>query len=141
LNIQAIPEVQELAARVRGEVVTPGHEEYDEARQVWNALIDKYPALIVRCAGVADVLNTVQYARTHNLMVAVRGGGHNVAGNATCDGGMLVNFLNNEGQERVRAAYDPKTYEYLIALKNKYDPTNFFASTRTSGPRYKQPQT
>lgn len=88
----AIPAVQELAARVRGEVITPGDEGYDVARQVWNAMIDKHPTLIVRCVGVADVLNAVQFARTHNLVVAVRGGGHNVAGNATCDGGMLLDF-------------------------------------------------
>jgi FAD/FMN-containing dehydrogenase len=88
----AIPEVQALAARVRGEVITPGDEGYDTARQVWNAMIDKYPALIVRCVGVADVLNAVTFARTHNLVVAVRGGGHNVAGNATCDGGMVIDL-------------------------------------------------
>ena len=84
--------VQELAASVRGEVIQPGVEGYDTARQVWNAMIDKYPALIVRCAGVADVLNAVTFARTHDLVVAVRGGGHNVAGNATCDGGMLIDL-------------------------------------------------
>ncbi len=88
----AIPGVQALAARVRGEVITPGNDGYDTARQVWNAMIDKYPALIVRCTGVADVLNAVTFARSHNLLVAVRGGGHNVAGNATCDGGMVIDL-------------------------------------------------
>ncbi|HEY3376989.1 MAG TPA: FAD-dependent oxidoreductase, partial [Armatimonadota bacterium] len=84
--------VQELAAMMRGEVIQPGAEGYDTARQVWNAMIDKYPALIVRCAGVADVLNAVTFARTHGLLVAMRGGGHNVAGKATCDGGMLIDL-------------------------------------------------
>ena len=87
-----MPVVQELAARVRGEVIMPVNEDYDVARQVWNAMINKHPALIVRCAGVADVFNAVEFARTHNLVLAVRGGGHNVAGNATCDGGMLIDL-------------------------------------------------
>lgn len=88
----ALPAVQELASRIRGEVITPSSENYDVARQVWNAMIDKRPALIVRCAGVADVFKAVQFARTHNLVVAVRGGGHNVAGNATCEGGLLIDL-------------------------------------------------
>jgi FAD/FMN-containing dehydrogenase len=88
----AMEGAQELAARLRGEVIMPGDEGYNTARQVWNAMINKYPALIVRCAGVADVLTAVQFARTHNLLVAVRGGGHNVAGNATCDGGMVIDL-------------------------------------------------
>ena len=88
----ASQEVQEFAARVRGEVITPGDEGYDTARQVWNAMIDRYPALIVRCASVADVLNALSFARTHHLVVAVRGGGHNVAGNGTCDDGMVLDL-------------------------------------------------
>lgn len=88
----AIGEIQEFAADVRGEVIQPGDEEYETARHVWNAMIDKYPALIVRCAGVADVLRAVTFARTHDLPVAVRGGGHNVAGNATCDGGVVIDL-------------------------------------------------
>lgn len=84
--------VQQFAASVRGEVILPGEVDYNTARQVWNAMIDKYPAMIVRCVGVADVLNAVTFARTHNLSVAVRGGGHNVAGNATCDGGIVIDL-------------------------------------------------
>ena len=86
-------EVQALVAEVRGVVLTPGDEDYDTARQVWNAMVDKYPGLIVRCSGVADVLNAVAFARAHHLVVAVRGGGHNVAGNATCDGGMVPGVI------------------------------------------------
>jgi FAD/FMN-containing dehydrogenase len=65
---------------------------YETARKIWNAMIDKHPALIVRCAGVADVITAVQFARTHNLLVAVRGGGHNVSGNAVCDGGLVIDL-------------------------------------------------
>lgn len=87
-----IPEIGEFTARVRGEIIRPGDGDYDTARHVWNGMIDKHPALIVRCAGVADVLDAVAFARTHHLAVAVRGGGHNVTGNATCDDGMVIDL-------------------------------------------------
>lgn len=89
--------LRELAARVRGQVIVPGDEEYDTARRVWNALIDKEPAVIVRCKSAADVMGAVTFARTHNLVVAVRGGGHNVAGNATCDGGIVIDLSPMKG--------------------------------------------
>src|SRR5262245_3485386 len=63
---------------LRGELLRPGDNGYDAARTIWNAMINKRPALIARCAGVADVINAVNFARTHDLLVAVRGGGHNV---------------------------------------------------------------
>jgi FAD/FMN-containing dehydrogenase len=81
-----------LRDRVRGAVVLPEDAEYDRARRVWNGSIDRYPALVVRCAGVADVLAAVRFARDENLLVAVRGGGHNVAGTGTCDGGIVIDL-------------------------------------------------
>jgi hypothetical protein len=77
---------------LRGPLLRPGDHDYDETRRIWNAMIDKRPALIVRCAGVADVINAVNFARTHDLLVAVRGGGHNVAGNAVCDDGLMIDL-------------------------------------------------
>jgi FAD/FMN-containing dehydrogenase len=77
---------------LRGALLRPGDDGYDAARTLWNAMIDKRPALIVRCAGVADVINAVNFARTYDLLVAVRGGGHNVAGNAVCDGGLMIDL-------------------------------------------------
>lgn len=82
---------------LRGELLTPSEPDYDEARQVWNAMIDKRPSLIARCSGEADVLRSVQFARDHDLVVAVRGGGHNVSGYATCDGGLLIDLSNMKG--------------------------------------------
>src|SRR4028119_819802 len=75
---------------LRGELLRPDGTAYDEARKVWNGLIDKRPALIARCARVGDVIDSVNFAREHDLLLAVRGGGHNVAGNAVCDSGLVI---------------------------------------------------
>jgi FAD/FMN-containing dehydrogenase len=89
--------VQELKKQLRGELLRPSDGGYDAARKVWNGLVDKRPALIVRCAGAADVINSVNLARTSNLPVSVRGGGHNVAGNAVCDGGIMIDLSRMRG--------------------------------------------
>lgn len=82
---------------LRGEVFRPGHAGYDPARRLFNAMIDKRPGLIVRCSEVPDVLRAVEFARLHNLLVAVRGGGHNVAGKALCDDGMVIDLSAMKG--------------------------------------------
>jgi FAD/FMN-containing dehydrogenase len=84
--------VEEFKSHLRGELLGPGDAGYDEARLIWNGMHDKRPALIARCAGVADVMDAVNFARTHSLLVAVRGGGHNVAGTASCDGGIMIDL-------------------------------------------------
>jgi len=81
-----------LATSLRGEVVLPGGEGYDEARTLWNAMIDRRPGLVIRCAGPADVLYAVRFAREHSLLVAVRAAGHNIAGKAVCEGGLLIDL-------------------------------------------------
>ena len=89
--------VEEFQNSLRGPLIRPGDEEYDEVRQVWNGMIDRKPALIVRCAGVSDVIQSVNFARTHNLLVAVRGGGHNVAGYGVCEGGIMIDLSPMKG--------------------------------------------
>lgn len=89
--------VEEFRTALQGELIDPTHPEYDAARQVWNGAIDRRPALIARCTGVADVVTCVQFARSEQLLVAVRGGGHNVAGNAVCDGGLVVDLSAMKG--------------------------------------------
>jgi FAD/FMN-containing dehydrogenase len=84
--------VQNLADSLRGRLVRPGEDGYDEARKVWNGMIDRRPALIARCAGVADVMAAVRFAREHELLVSVRGGGHNITGNAVCEGGLMIDL-------------------------------------------------
>lgn len=82
--------MQGLKQAIRGQVLQQADAGYDEARRVWNAMIDRRPAVIVRCAGVADVRCAVNFAREQACTVAVRGGGHNIAGSAVCDGGLVI---------------------------------------------------
>src|SRR5919112_2251568 len=89
--------VEGFGSRLRGELLRPGDAGYEEARLLWNGLIDKRPALIARCAGVGDVVDSVNFARENDLLVAVRGGGHNVAGNAACDGGLVIDLSPMKG--------------------------------------------
>ena len=84
--------VKELAAALNGPLVQPGEEGYDEARTIWNGMIDRRPTLIARCSGAADVMLAMNFARRHDLLLAVRGGGHNIAGNAVCKGGFMIDL-------------------------------------------------
>ena len=85
-------EIQELKAQLRGALLSSEDPDYDEARKVWNGMIDKRPALIARCSGVADVLAAVKFAREHSLLISVRGGGHNIAGKAIAEGGLMIDL-------------------------------------------------
>src|SRR4051812_10537065 len=86
-----------LEGTVRGRVLTPGHPDYDEARSIWNALIDKRPALIVQCSGAADVVDAVNFARDEGLDLSIKAGGHNVAGNAVNDDGLVIDLSQMRG--------------------------------------------
>jgi len=89
--------VDDLRARMRGPLLAAGEDGYDAARRIWNAMIDKRPCLIARCAGTADVLEAVRFAATQGLLVSVRGGGHNVAGTAVCDDGLMIDLSLMKG--------------------------------------------
>ena len=84
--------VEKLRSSLRGELLLPNDEGFDKARTVWNAMIHRSPAMVVRCAGVADIREAVAFAHEHRLLTAVKGGGHNIAGNAVCDGGFLIDL-------------------------------------------------
>jgi FAD/FMN-containing dehydrogenase len=90
-------EIQELRAKFRGELIGPGDAAYETARKVYNAMIDKRPALILRCADVADVIAGVKLAREKNLLLAVRGGSHNGPGLGVCDGGLVIDLSRLRG--------------------------------------------
>ena len=81
-----------LAERLAGEVIAPDHLEYEAARQVWNGMIDKRPATIARCADADDVATAVRFAAERGLALSVRGGGHNVAGTAVVDDGVVIDL-------------------------------------------------
>lgn len=89
--------MEEFKANLRGALLRPGEAGYDEARKVWNGSIDKRPALIARCVGVSDVMNCVNFARANDVLVAVRGGGHNIGGNAVCDDGLMIDLSRLKG--------------------------------------------
>jgi FAD/FMN-containing dehydrogenase len=89
--------IQELAGKVQGDLIRPDDPAYDEARRVWNGMIDRRPGLVARCRGVADVITCVRFAADHDLLLAVRGGGHNVAGFGTCDGGLVIDLSAMRG--------------------------------------------
>lgn len=89
--------VTELRSRLRGSLLTSAQEGYEQARRIWNHMIDRHPALIARCAGPADVATAITFAREHELLLAVRGGGHSFPGYSTCDGGLVVDLSTMHG--------------------------------------------
>jgi FAD/FMN-containing dehydrogenase len=92
MTTEVLASVESFSTQLRGELITPADAAYEKARGVWNAMIDKHPSIIVACAGPADVIATVNFARDNRLPLAVRGGGHSIAGNATCDGGVVLDL-------------------------------------------------
>lgn len=91
-NVVEQSAVDALRTSLRGDLLTSDSTGYDESRAVWNAMIDRRPALIARCRGVADVVASVHFARRHDLGLSIKGGGHNIAGLALCDGGLMLDM-------------------------------------------------
>jgi FAD/FMN-containing dehydrogenase len=101
-------DIDSLRQHLRGELVVPGEGKYEEARRVWNGNVDRRPALIVRCVGVADVQHAVNFARTFGLLVSVRGGGHSAPGYGTNDGGLVIDLSSMKG---IRVDPDARTVQ------------------------------
>jgi FAD/FMN-containing dehydrogenase len=138
--------IHTFSESVRGEVLRPGDRGYDAARSVWNAMIDRRPALIVRCAGVADVIAAVKFAREQRLLVSVKGGGHGVAGTAVADGGLMIDLAPMNGIEvdvarrRARAGagttwgeFDRETQAHGLATTGGIVPTTGIAGLTLGG--------
>jgi FAD/FMN-containing dehydrogenase len=90
-------EIRDLAASMRGQVLVAGQDGYDQARRVWNGMFDRRPAVIARCASPADVMRAVSFARDHQLLTAVRAGGHSLSGKSTCNGGIVIDVSPMQG--------------------------------------------
>jgi len=94
MKIQSNEKIETLKNNVKGQIVLPDDSDYDEVREIWNAMIDRRPAVIVQCAEADDVLHALSYARENGLEISIRGAGHNIAGSALCDNGVLIDFTN-----------------------------------------------
>ena len=90
-------QIDEFKSQFQGQVLVPGDAAYDEVRQIWNAMIDRKPGLIARCTSAEHVVQAVRFASKHNVLVSIRGGGHNIAGNAVCDGGLMIDMSLMKG--------------------------------------------
>ena len=106
-------EITDLKNQLCGNVILPDNPEYDNARKVYNAMIDKHPGIIIKCNDVADVIAAVKFGRKNNLLVAVRGGGHNGGGLGICDDGLVIDL---SGIRYVKV--DPKTKTVLVGGGN-----------------------
>ena len=110
-NVSVIPQpiVEDFRASLRGSLILPGDDLYDEARKVANGMINRRPAVIVRCAGISDVQQAISFAREQNLLLAVRSGGHSYPGYSVCDDGIVLDLSQLKGlrvdpdRQRVRA--------------------------------------
>jgi len=89
--------IDDLKLRIKGTLIGPGEAGYEDSRTVWNAMIDRRPALVVRCLGTADVIACVQFAKQHDLLLCIKGGGHNIAGLATADGALMLDLSPMRG--------------------------------------------
>jgi FAD/FMN-containing dehydrogenase len=138
--------LRNLETSLIGDVLRPDHPAYNSARSLYNALIDKHPALIVRCRGASDVARALEFAHRYDLLVAVRGGGHSVAGKALCDGGMVIDLSGMKGirvepaNRRVRAEagltwgeFDRGTQEHGLATTGGFISTTGIAGLTLGG--------
>jgi FAD/FMN-containing dehydrogenase len=124
--------VQDFTASLRGEVLRPTDEGYDEARKIQNGMIDRRPTLIARCAGVADVIASVRFARDQQLLLSVRGGGHSVPGFSVCDGGLMIDLSRMRGV-RVDAARQTVRAEGGVTWGDFDHETQAFGLATTGG--------
>jgi hypothetical protein len=139
-------EVEKLRKTLRGELILPEEDRYDAARALWNAMNDKKPSAIAQCSGAADVISCVRFARQHDLLTAIRGGGHNVAGKASCDRGFVIDLTKmkgirvkpNAGTARAQAGltwgeFDRETQAFGLATTGGFVPSTGISGLTLGG--------
>jgi FAD/FMN-containing dehydrogenase len=137
--------IEAFESDFRGQVIRPGDAGYDKARRIWNASIDKHPGLIARCSGVVDIVRAVKFARANDLLAAVRSGGHNVAGRALCDDGIVIDLSAMKGifvdpqlrTVRVQAGatlgdVDRETHMHGLAVRQASSPRRALPASRSA---------
>jgi len=133
--------IETLKTQIRGKVLLPDDPDYEEARKIWNAMIDRRPAVIVQCAAADDVLPAISYARENGLELSIRGGGHNIAGSALCDNGVLIDLSNMktvsvDAQNR-RASVEPGAtlgdFDKAVQAHGLATPTGINSTTGIAG--------
>ena len=142
----SVAELERFRGSLHGESLLPGDDGYDGARRVWNAMVDKRPALIARCSGTADVINAVNFARKNDLLISVRGGGHNFPGNSVCEDGLMIDLSRmtgirvDPGVRTIRAqggakwgAFDHETQAFGLAAPGGTDPDTGIAGLTLGG--------
>jgi len=111
MKIQSNEKIEKLKNNVKGQIVLPHDPKYNEVREIWNAMINRRPAVIVQCAEADDVLHALSYARENGLEISIRGAGHNIAGSALCDNGVMIDFSNMKAvrvdAQKMRAFVEP----------------------------------
>jgi len=133
--------IEKLKGKVKGQIVLPDDPNYNKVREIWNAMIDRRPAVIVQCAAADDVLPAISYARENGLEVSIRGGGHNIAGSALCDNGVLIDLSNMktvsvDAQNR-RASVEPGAtlgdFDKAVQAHGLATPTGINSTTGIAG--------
>ncbi|HSE42543.1 MAG TPA: FAD-binding oxidoreductase [Acidobacteriota bacterium] len=138
--------IEQLQTQLRGEIILSDHEAYEKVRTLWNAMADKRPSVIAQCAGTADVIHCIKFARDHGLLTAIRGGGHNAAGNASCNYGFVIDLSRMKGMrvdpstKTVRAQagvtwgeFDRETQYFALATTGGAVPTTGIAGLTLGG--------
>lgn len=125
-------DTEAFKSSLRGKLILPNEEGYDKSRTIWNGMIDKYPAMVVKCAGPSDVIAAVNFARENKLILAVKAGGHSFAGRSTCDGGLLID-LSNMNSVRVDPVNQTARAEAGALLADLDHETQAFGLAVTAG--------
>ncbi len=132
ISNEANIETEAFKASLRGDLILPNEDGYDQSRTIWNGMINKYPAMVVKCAGPSDVIAAVNFARENKLLLAVKAGGHSFAGRSTCDGGLLID-LSNMKSVRVDLANQTVRAEAGALLVDLDHETQAFGLAVTAG--------